>query len=145
MAETEQAPDWQEFQAKQDSENLNLLSILWKIYAGIASLGLCFGGFYVLMGGFVGAEVARESKDEAASRIVPALFSVFGLGFMALFGALAVLCFLVGNRMASRTGYTLCFVMACLIVLNAPFGTALGVFTLIVLNRQSVKALFGAA
>jgi len=36
-------------------------------------------------------------------------------------------------------------VMAALICLNAPLGTVLGVFTLIVLSRPSVKDLYDAA
>jgi hypothetical protein len=38
--------------------------------------------------------------------------------------------------------YTICFVMACGECMFMPFGTVLGVFTILVLNRQSVKGLF---
>jgi hypothetical protein len=34
--------------------------------------------------------------------------------------------------------------MACIECLFLPFGTILGVFTIIVLSRESVKELFGA-
>jgi hypothetical protein len=37
----------------------------------------------------------------------------------------------------------LAFVTACLSCMNVPIGTALGVFAILVLNRPSVKALFG--
>lgn len=37
---------------------------------------------------------------------------------------------------------TFVFVMACVQCANVPFGTALGVFTILVLQRPSVKALF---
>ncbi len=35
-----------------------------------------------------------------------------------------------------------CFVMGCVECLFMPFGTVLGAFTILVLNRQSVKGLF---
>jgi hypothetical protein len=38
----------------------------------------------------------------------------------------------------------LVLVAACLAIPNVPLGTALGVFAIIVLQRPSVKALFGA-
>jgi hypothetical protein len=41
-----------------------------------------------------------------------------------------------------RRHRTLSFVMACLTCINIPLGTALGVFTLVVLSRPSVKALY---
>ena len=43
-----------------------------------------------------------------------------------------------GNRFLSR----ICIVMAALACLSMPFGTVLGVFTIIVLARPSVQALF---
>jgi hypothetical protein len=39
----------------------------------------------------------------------------------------------------------LSFVAACLTCVNVPLGTALGVFTIIVLNRASVKAMYHEA
>jgi hypothetical protein len=44
--------------------------------------------------------------------------------------------------MAHRKHYTFCLVMAGVECLFMPFGTVLGVFTILVLNRQTVKELF---
>jgi len=41
-----------------------------------------------------------------------------------------------------HTRYWFAFVMACIECLFIPFGTILGVFTIIVLSRESVKTLF---
>jgi hypothetical protein len=54
----------------------------------------------------------------------------------------AVLVLVAGSFIARRTHYTFCFVAACVECLFMPFGTVLGVFTILVLNRQSVKGLF---
>ena len=47
-----------------------------------------------------------------------------------------------GLAESRRKHYTFCFVMACVECLSVPFGTMLGVFTILVLNRASVKELF---
>ena len=47
-----------------------------------------------------------------------------------------------GRALARRTRYWFVFVIACIECLFMPFGTILGVFTLIVLSRESIKNLF---
>jgi hypothetical protein len=76
----------------------------------------------------------------------PAFFGWFMVGIALLFilagWAFAVVVFLAGRFIASRKHYTFCFVVACIECMFMPFGTVLGVFTIIVLMRQSVKNLF---
>ena len=67
-----------------------------------------------------------------------AFASVFILGGWTL----AVLVLMAGRFIARRKHYMFCFVMACVECVFMPFGTALGVFTILVLSRQSVKRLF---
>ena len=57
---------------------------------------------------------------------------------------LAVLTVAAGRRLAKYRSHTYCLVVAALLCLFMPLGTALGVFTLIVLMRPSVKQLFSA-
>jgi hypothetical protein len=66
---------------------------------------------------------------------------LFGLAFGM---GLAVSLFLVGRWLSARKRLTFCFVVACIQCVNMPLGTLLGVFTIIVLNRPSVRALFAA-
>jgi len=54
----------------------------------------------------------------------------------------AVIIFLTGRFLAKRKRYMFCLVIACVECLFMPFGTVLGVFTIIVLMRPSVKELF---
>lgn len=56
---------------------------------------------------------------------------------------LAVGLFVAGYLLARRRGYFFCLVMAGIACTFSPFGTVLGVFTLLVLLRSSVKQLFG--
>ena len=71
------------------------------------------------------------------------LLVVFASIFILLGWGFAVLVLVAGRFIARRKHYTFCFVMACVECLFKPFGTVLGVFTIWVLNRQSVKGLFG--
>ena len=62
---------------------------------------------------------------------------------MALTWAVAIAVVFAGRNIAARTAYTFCLVVAAIECAFMPMGTALGVFTIIVLMRPSVKQLFG--
>jgi len=72
------------------------------------------------------------------------IFLGFGLVFLVLGMGLAICLFLTGRWIAARKRPTFCFVVACIECINMPLGTLLGVFTIMVLNRPSVRALFAA-
>ena len=55
---------------------------------------------------------------------------------------LAVLMIVAGRFLAKRQHRTFCIVVAAMACLFMPFGTILGVFTIVVLMRESVQALF---
>ncbi|MEO1377496.1 MAG: hypothetical protein AAFW70_25095, partial [Cyanobacteria bacterium J06635_10] len=57
-------------------------------------------------------------------------------------GAIAIATILSGRFLKLHKRYWFSFVTACFLCLFTPFGTILGVFTLIVLCRQSVKDLY---
>ncbi len=71
------------------------------------------------------------------------LFIVVGAMAISLGWTLALLVLIAGRQLAARRRYTYCLVVAGLECLFMPFGTVLGVFTILVLARPSVKALFG--
>jgi hypothetical protein len=52
---------------------------------------------------------------------------------------------LAGRFLAQRVYYTFCFVVAALECIFVPFGTILGVFTIVVLQRSTVKEMFTSA
>jgi hypothetical protein len=61
--------------------------------------------------------------------------------FFFLLGLATALCILISGRaLAKCTRYWFVFVIACIECLFMPFGTILGVFTLIVLSRIRQKA-----
>ena len=56
--------------------------------------------------------------------------------------SLAVCILLAGRFLSQHKHYMFCLVIAGLLCMITPFGTMLGVFTIIVLVRPSVKLLF---
>jgi hypothetical protein len=73
------------------------------------------------------------------------IFAVLG-SLLFLTGIAMAICILIAGRsLALRKRYLFVLVMGCIECLFIPFGTILGVFTVIVLSRESVKALFSTA
>jgi hypothetical protein len=53
------------------------------------------------------------------------------------------ICILIAvDAFPARKAYSFALVIACIECLFVPFGTILGVFTIVTLSRESVKALF---
>jgi hypothetical protein len=83
-----------------------------------------------------------ETGGEGPPAFIGWLFAFIG-GTIILVGLVFATCVILAGRFLSlRRHYTYCFVMACIQCLFIPFGTVLGVFTIIVLMRESVKQIF---
>ena len=57
---------------------------------------------------------------------------------------MAICILIAGRSLALRKHYSFALVIACIECLFVPFGTILGVFTIVALSRESVRALFSA-
>jgi hypothetical protein len=128
----------------EDESHLNTLAICHYVYAGLVSVGGLIGLVYVAIGIFLASNM--PTTGHGASGPPPAAIGgiVAALGaFVVLFAwACAALVVYSGISLRKRQRRTLSFVVACLCCINIPFGTALGIFTLVVLSRASVKALY---
>jgi hypothetical protein len=129
----------------EDAEHLRLLSIFHYVVGGLATLFAFFPLLYVVVGSvFIYAarhHSAGHGKD-APPEFLGWIFIAMG-SFIFLIGLSVALCILLSGRaLAQRKRYWFVFVVACLECLFVPFGTVLGVFTLIVLSRETVKNLF---
>jgi len=132
----------------QDTEHLRLLSIFHYIVAGLAALFSLFPLLYTTIGAvFIFA--ARHGTPKPGDELPPELLGWIFVGvgsFLFLLGIAMAICILIAGRCLSRHRfYSFVLVMACVECLFIPFGTILGVFTIIALSRESVKALFAAA
>jgi hypothetical protein len=127
-----------------DGEHLKILSICYYIYAGFNALFSLFGLFYALMGLMIGSAISRmpEQPNQPPPAFFAVIFGVFGLGMFVFLIVLGLLKFMVAGRLRRRRSRVFCMIVAGVSCVGIPFGTVMGVFTLIVLSRPSVKRLF---
>ena len=127
----------------QDADQLRLLSIFHFVVAGVVGLFSLFPLIHVA----VGIGILSGSFDDANGATPPALlgwlFVLMPMAMIAIGLTLAICIAVAGRRLARRTGYLYCLVIAGIETMLMPFGTALGVLTILVLMRPSVKLLFG--
>ena len=129
----------------QDAEHLRLLSIFHYIVAGLAALFSFFPLLYTTVGAifiFVARHGTPKPGEELPPEFIGWIFAVIGSLLFLLGIAIAICILIVGCSLAKHTRYWFAFVMPCIECLFIPFGTILGVFTIIVLSRESVKTLF---
>ena len=145
----------------EDTEHLSALSIGHFILSGVALLG----GIPTLVFGIAGAKLIDEvgsdlsmamgeipgqavtdalgGSPEAMAQDLNSLIITMIVGglLIALISALHLA--VVGVQIRNRRWWTVCYLTGWGECLMFPFGTVLGIFTIIVLSRPSVKRLFG--
>lgn len=126
-----------------DEEHLKLLSIFHYVGGGIAGFFACFPVIHLIMGIAMLAG-SFSGRGQGPPAILGLIFIMMALVIMTLGWALAICLIISGRRLARRKCYKFCFVIACVSCAFMPYGTVLGVFTIIVLMRPSVKELFAA-
>lgn len=131
----------------QDQEHLRLLTIFHYVLAGLAALFACFPLIHVGLGLVLALAPEKMSNPGGVPPppFIGWFFVILGSLFILAGWAYAVGVFVAGRCLGQRRRLLFCQVMAGIECLFMPFGTVLGVFTLIVLLRPSVQALFKAA
>lgn len=127
----------------RDQEHLRLLKIGYYILAGIGAFTALFALFFIGIGMLFasGAIPAKEGSGDDP-RLAGLIFLGMGFAFLVLCLAGTWLVYYAGRSLGERRRWTFCMVVAVLCCLQFPWGTVIGVFTIIVLNRPSVKASF---
>lgn len=128
----------------QDTQQLNLLSIFYYVVAGLAALFACIPFIHLAIGIAIlaGAFPPPEDGGEGIPTFVGGIFVGIASLLIVMGWTLAVLLLITGRFLAKRKHYTFCFVVAAVACLFMPFGTILGVFTIVVLSRPTVKEMF---
>src|SRR5271155_364470 len=140
-------PDEYTRQSLIDEEPFNLLSLGYMISAAITGFFALFGLMYIFIGAMmIGFIAHRPEMATKTGQVPPAFMGWFfggvGLAFFVFGIALAVAKLYTAICIKSRKSRTFCLVIAGFTCLAIPYGTALGVFTFIVLGRDSVVRLF---
>ncbi|HEU0264174.1 MAG TPA: hypothetical protein VFR01_00445, partial [Geobacterales bacterium] len=122
-----------------------LLSLFHYIVAGVTALFACFPGLYVFLGIMMLLAPPSSGDGEMVAAVMGWIFICIGAIFMIAGWALATCMALSGRFLAQRKKRTFSLVVAAISCLFVPFGTILGVFTIIVIMRPSVQELYVAA
>jgi len=132
----------------QDREHLQLLAIFHYVVAGLAAVFSFFPLLYTTVGAifiFAARHGTAKPGEDLPPEFLGWIFAVLG-SVLFLIGIAMAICILMTRRsLALRKRYSFVLVMACIECLFIPFGTILGVFTIVVLSRESVRGLFSTA
>jgi hypothetical protein len=133
-------------QRKMDADHLKLLSIFHFVGAGFALLGILFllAHFALFHTFFSNPKMWQDQKQQPPPAEFFAIFKWFYLIFGAWFLASGILNVISGLCLRARTHRTFSLVVAGVNCLHIPIGTLLGVFTIIVLIRDSVREIYDA-
>lgn len=128
----------------EDAQHLRLLAIFHYVVGGLGGLFSLFPLIHVVVG--IGMLMSGSAFSDKTGNPPPPfvgwLFIILG-GFFILVGLSASIAIALSGRFISlRKRYLYSFVVACVECMFVPFGTILGVFTIVVLSRPSVKQAY---
>jgi len=129
----------------RDTEHLRLLAIFHYVAAGLAAFFSFFPLLYATIGGifiFVSRHGTPKPGEELPPEFVGWIFVGLGLVLFLLGIAMAICILIAGRCLSRRKAYSFALVVACIECLFIPFGTILGVFTIVALSREPVRTLF---
>jgi hypothetical protein len=136
------------FPPTSDEKSLQVLAILHYVCAGLIVLFSSFFLIYVAIGVHMmhspgeWAPAPKGANAPAGAPDVAIFFVILGSVAVALGWTMAALTAVAGRSIAQRRRFVLCAIMDGLLCMWVPFGTALGVFGLILLTKPHVRAQF---
>jgi hypothetical protein len=130
---------------QHDEQHLKLLSVFHYVVGGLAGLFALFPIFHLILGlVFILAPAKFEGQGQSPPTFIGWFLVVFAGLLMTVGWVFAGFIITTGRFLARRKHHLFCLVMAGIECIFMPFGTVLGVFTIIVLMKDSVKELFSA-
>jgi len=121
----------------RDEQYLKLLSVFHYVVGGLAAFFACIPIIHLSIGIAILVGAIDDAPGFAGVLLVMIAMVAILIGW-----TLAVCIIVAGRCLAKRKRYMFCLVMAAISCIFMPFGTVLGVFTIIVLMRPSVEELF---
>ena len=126
-----------------DLQHLKLLSIFHYVVAGLTALMGCLPLIHLALGvALLTGRLPTQPHDPVSADFMGWMFiGIAGVAIVAMWSFAVILLF-AGRCLQERRRHTFCIVVAGLECMMMPFGTVLGVFTIVVLLRPSVRQLF---
>ena len=127
----------------QHEQHLDLLAVFHYIVAGMLALFSCLPSIHLVFGiVMIVAPEKLQSSGGPPPAFIGWFLAIVGGLIIVIGWSLAVCIFAAGRSLAKRRHHLFCLVVAGIECIFMPCGTILGVFTIIVLMRDSVKKAF---
>lgn len=126
----------------EDLEQLHLLSIFHYVAAGLLALLSLLPLFHLIAGLTMIQWTVHTSQEAFPGLLAGGCLAMLAATWMLIGLSSAACLAAAGHFLARRRHHTFCLAVAGVACLFMPVGTILGVFTILVLVRPSVRALF---
>jgi hypothetical protein len=131
---------------EKENQYIQVLAIMNFIYGGISFLVSCLPIFHFLMGiamltGALPTD-GRSADDAFPLMLFGWMFTIIAAAIILLGWLFSINLIIAGYFLQRRRHFLYCMVMAGICCLSMPFGTILGVLTIILLVNTSVKSQF---
>lgn len=128
----------------EKAQYLKILSVAYYVVGLLSGLFACFPIIHLVVGlGMLTAGATGEVGEEAVPFMMTGgLFTVIAGVIIVIGWAYALALLVTGYFLGRRAHRTFCLVMGGIACLFMPFGTVLGVLTLVLLLNEESKALF---
>ena len=126
----------------EDLKLLDLLALFHYIAGGIIALFSCLPFLQFIGIDMISENFFEDSYGFGGSPFMGWIFMIMGTVYIVLGWSMAVCIILAGKKLKKRKSRLFCMVIAGIECMFMPFGTILGIFTLIVLNKDSIKGIF---
>ncbi|MBV8215696.1 MAG: hypothetical protein JOZ08_20975 [Verrucomicrobia bacterium] len=132
---------------EKDLEHLKLLGIFHYIWGALSLVGgLLIGGYFLVIGLVLltNPPSSTSSEDSGSASVAGGVLIGVGAVLFLIVVVYGVLTLMAGGKYRKHQGgYWFCFILAIVtLVVGGIPGIVLGIFSLMVLSRESVKTLF---
>ena len=127
----------------QDEHHLKLLSVFHYVVGGIAFLFALIPTIHLTIGTLMVSGEMGKAGEEVPLQLIGTVLIVIALLWMVSAAVYGICMILSGRALAGQRRYMFSLVMAAISCAFIPFGTVLGVFTILVLMKDDVRALYG--
>ena len=132
---------------EKDLEHLKLLGIFHYIWGALSLIdGIIIGVYFLVFGVILmnNPPTSTSSEDTGATSMAGGILIGVGVVLFLIVVVYGILTLMAGGKYRKHQGgYWFCFILAIVtLVIGGIPGIVLGIFSLMVLSRESVKTLF---
>jgi len=129
-------------QEQPDKSILSTVGILYVAFGGLGCFFSLFPLLHIFMFGYMTPSVSAHSEQ------IPPFFAILFIGFSAIMifigELISILMIFAGLKMRSFKSYKFVLFVSVVSLFFFPFGTVLGILSIIFLQKPANKELFGA-